>query len=337
MTSPPDPIYYGFNFQWMFSALQGQTPAPPDEKALDFLAECGFNFVRLPVDYHFWIHDFDYFHPEQGALAVLDRYLEACRSRGIHLSLSLHRAPGYCINGNELERDNLWLDPVAQEAFAFQWRLLAQRFLDVPAEALSFNLINEPPDVGQFDLTRENHAAVIRRAVKAIRRVDPSRPLVIDGLDGGNLAVPELIDLAALHSTRGYQPMPITHHQATWWSEHASAPQPVYPGLQWRGQTWDRQGLAEFYAPWRDVEAQGVTIHVGELGCFDTIPNDLALRWFADVLAVFHQFGWGYAMWNFAGNFGLIDHRRPGARFETIHGYRVDRDLLELLLEHRSG
>ncbi|MDX2138802.1 MAG: hypothetical protein SF123_11965 [Chloroflexota bacterium] len=60
-----------------------------------------------------------------------------------------------------------------------------------------------------------------------------------------------------------------------------------------------------------------------------------ALRWFSDLLSLYQQYRWGYALWNFEGAFGIVDHARSGARFEDLHGYRVDRDLLELLEAHR--
>lgn len=327
--------YYGFNFQWMCSWNIGQKPEPPDEKALDFLTEYGFNFVRIPVDYRFWTKDFDYFHPDESVFGFLDRYLEACQSRGIHMSLNLHRAPGYCTNRNDLERHNLWLDEVAQNAFVFLWGTFASRYQDVPGGLLSFDLVNEPPAPGEHGMTRKNHAAIIQRAVAAIRTIDSHREIIIDGLGGGYLAMPELAGLGVTHSGRGYHPMPVTHHKANWWSGHTYAPEPKYPGLKWQGRTWDRAALRDSYRPWRDVERRGARIHIGEFGCFKHTPNDIAMRWFTDMLGIYKEFGWGYAMWNFQGPFGIIEHGRPGANFESIRGYHVDRALLELILAHR--
>ena len=326
---------YGFNFQWMYVWRPDQPPEPPDERALDFMAALGFNFVRIPTDYRFWTTDFDYFHPNEAVFEYLDRYLEACRARGFQMSLNLHRAPGYCINRNDLERHNLWRDTIAQDAFVFLWETFARRYRGVPGDCLSFDLLNEPPNVGQYGLTRENHAALIRRTVAAIHAIDPAREIVIDGLGGGHLALPELADVGVVHSGRGYQPMPVSHHQASWWSGHAEAPAPQYPGLVWGGRVWDRAGLREFYQPWREVAATGVTVHIGECGCYSQTPNDIALRWFADLFGLFKEFGWGFALWNFAGDFGIVEHGRPGARYEPLHGYNVDRALLELMLASR--
>lgn len=251
------------------------------------------------------------------------------------MCLNLHRAPGYCINRNDLEQHNLWRDPIAQDAFVFLWEMFARRYRGIPASVLSFDLLNEPPAPGQFGMTRLNHAALMRRTVAAIRAIDPQRELMIDGLDGGSLAMPELAGLGVMQSGRGYQPMPVTHHGATWWPDVASAPAPRYPGLVWQGQVWDRAALRAFYAPWRALEAGGTPVHIGECGCYNQTPNAVALRWFADLFALFHEFGWGFALWNFQGAFGVVDHGRPGTRYTAIDGYRVDGALLALMLAAR--
>lgn len=235
--------HYGFNFLWRYIWRPERQPEAPDERALDFMAEMGFNFVRIPTDYRFWTKDVEYFHPNEDVFAYFNHYLEACRTRGFHMSLNLHRAPGYCINRNDLERHNLWTDHVAQDAFVFLWETFARRYQGVPREFLSFDLLNELPNVGQYGLTRNNHAALMRRTVAAIRAIDPQRPIVIDDLGGGHLAMPELADLGVVHSRRGYQPMPVSHHQAQWWSGHATAPEPMYPG-----QEWGRQNLEPRHA-----------------------------------------------------------------------------------------
>ncbi|HJR78860.1 MAG TPA: cellulase family glycosylhydrolase [Anaerolineales bacterium] len=327
--------YYGFNFQWMCSWNLNQRPEPADEKALDFLAEFGFNFVRIPIDYRFWTRDFDYFHPDESSFKYIDAYMEACRSRGIHMSLNLHRAPGYCTNRNDLEAHNLWIHEIAQKAFVNIWETFACRYRDVPGGVLSFDLINEPPSPGEFGMTRQNYASLIRRTVPAIRAIDPDREIIIDGLGGGYLAMPELANLGVIHSGRGYHPMPISHHKADWWADHIRAPEPRYPGLNWQGRRWDRATLRDSYRSWREVEKRGTRIHIGEFGCFKHTPNDIAICWLSDLFSIFREFGWGYAMWNFKGPFGIIGHGRPGARFESIAGYDVDRALLELMLEHR--
>lgn len=320
----------GFNFQWVFSWEPGARPASPDLRALDFMARNGFDFVRLACDYRFWTVGGDYEAMDEGVLAAIDGYLAVCRERGLHFSLNMHRAPGYCINRPDIERHNLWTDREAQDGFVFQWETFARRYKGVPGDVLSFDLVNEPPDIGQYGMTRDLHEALVRRVVAAIRAVDPGRTIVIDGLEGGHVAMPELADLDVVHSGRGYQPMPVSHQGATWW-EGWKGHDAVYPGGDWWGHPWDRAALHEFYAPWRQVAAMGRPVHIGEFGCFNQTPNDVAVRWFTDLVGLWREYGWGWSLWGFEGAFGIVEHGRPGAHYETVDGYLVDRELLEIL------
>ena len=326
---------YGFNMLWMYAGGRGRIPQEANERELDFIAEEGFNFIRIPTDYHFWTEGFDYFHPDEKIISYFDRYIEACNSRGLHVCLNLHRAPGYCINWPEREKHNLWRDAEAQEGFMFLWKMFAERYRGISSEKLSFDLVNEPCSIGEtHPCTRDDHEKVIRMTVDAIRSVDPDREIVIDGFNGGGSALPELADLGkknVVHSGRGYEPFQVTHYKAEWVRGGADWPAPSYPGEVAPGQYRDRNWIRDYYKPWREVEAQGVKVHIGEFGCYNKLPNDLALRWFEDVLSVFREFGWGYSLWNFKGSFGIVEHGRPGTVYEDYRGMKVDRALLELL------
>ena len=248
----------------------------------------------------------------------------------------MHRAPGYCITGQELEVHDLWHDAVAQAGFVRIWTAFAAHFLGVPADALSFDLLNEPPELGLRGFTRELHATSCAARSTAVRGIDPDRPIVIDGLDGGNLAMPELGDLGLVHSGRGYAPYPVSHWGADWWQGWREGDAPRWPGVVYQGRAWDRDDLRAFYEPWRAVERAGTPIHIGEFGCYNRTPNADALRWFGDLLELFREFGWGFALWQFEGPFGIVGHGREGARFEQRDGYLVDVELLDLLVAARS-
>lgn len=128
--------------------------------------------------------------------------------------------------------------------------------------------------------------------------------------------------------------MAISHYLAPW-SKLRDLPNPSWPGLKWREKVWDKDALREIYQPWRAVEEQGVEVHIGEFGCYKRTPNDVALGWLSDLLEIYQEFKWGYSLWNFEGPFGIIGHDRPGVKYETVKGYSVDRELLELLLANR--
>ncbi|WP_061963149.1 glycoside hydrolase family 5 protein [Demequina aurantiaca] len=363
-TIPAQPNYgdspwYGFNFQWIFRE-DHETPAAiaADQKALDAIADWGFNFVRVPADYRFWASPETYKTQNDVGLELIDGYLEQCQERGLHMSLNLHRVPGYCINGQELERRNLWDDEVAQEGLYAMWRDFAERYRDVPANALSFDLINELPSVGDGGFTRDVHQHIIRRIANDIRDISPDRVIVIDGLDGGNTAIPELADVSDVQSGRGYAPHGLSHFGADWWDiasgmepsddvrerltsareewwqQQTGGIGPDYPG-EFHGQWWDRDALRDHYAQWEAVERGGSRVHIGEMGCYRRLPNDTALRWMADTLEVFAEHRWGWALWNFEGPFGLVNTGRTGAHRAHRNGYDVDIEMLDLLIERR--
>ena len=322
---------YGFNMLWMFS-YHGQEPKKADEKQLDFIANRGFNFIRVPTDYNFWTKNFDYLNPDEKVLENIDAYLEECQKRKLHMCLNLHRAPGYCINANDREKHNLWAGEEALEGFIYLWEYFAKKYKGVSSDELSFDLLNEPPSVGQYGFTREIHERVMRKTISAIRAIDPAREIVLDGISGGWEAIPELADAGVIHSGRGYAPFEVSHYKATWCGD-IKWPEPVYPG-KIHGEKWDKAKLREIYEEWRGVEKQGVEVHIGEFGCFNKTPNDIALRWLGDLMAVFKENGWGYSMWNFEGAFGIVNHGRPGAVYTNIDGFDVDKALLDIMLEN---
>ncbi|HUT35318.1 MAG TPA: cellulase family glycosylhydrolase [Planctomycetota bacterium] len=319
----------GFNLLEMFTTRSDGAWREDDFR---WIADWGFDFVRLPMCYLLWIEGDDVFRPKEAMLANVDRAVRLGERHGLHVCLNFHRGPGYSVNAERKEPFDLWKDQAALDAFCFHWQLMARRYKGVPSERLSFNLINEPPAESPARMTRADHERVVRAAVAAIRAVDPGRLIIADGISWGNVPCPELADLGIAQSCRAYAPMGISHYKAHWvnvsdWSE------PVWPGLAHRGETWDRARLEQHYAPWAALARQGVGVHCGEGGAFKHTPHDVVLAWLRDVLGILTSHGIGLALWNFRGSFGILDSDRAGVAYADWHGHRLDRALLELLQE----
>lgn len=317
------PRWRGFNLLEKFNVGRNQ---PFVEDDFRWMADWGFDFVRLPMDYRCWTDANDPYRLDEKVLAEVDQAVEFGRKHGVHVSLNLHRAPGYTV-AKPPERLNLWKDEEAQRQFDFQWAALAKRYRGVPAARLSFNLVNEPANV-------ENavYARIARRAVEAIRREDPDRLIISDGNRWGNEPIFELRDLGIAQSTRGYQPFTLTHYQASWVNSRGW-PEPTWP-LRVNGAVRDRQWLrTECIEPWKKLAAEGVGVHVGEWGCYNKTPHAVVLAWARDLLELWKEAGFGWALWNFRGSFGILDSDRTDVDYEDFRGHKLDRKLLGLLLQ----
>ena len=321
------PRWRGFNLLEKF--IQGQH-GPYLEWDFDTLASWGFDFVRLPTDYRIWTRAPGVY--DEAQLKEIDQAVEWGKQRNIHVNICLHRAPGYCVNP-PVEALNLWSrGPDGENAraqFAAQWGMFASRYRGIPNSQISFDLVNEPANI-----TPAEYLPAVQAAVDAIRAVDPGRLIVADGLQWGNLAVPELAPLGIAQSTRGYQPMQISHYHASWVAGSDQYALPTWP-LALEGQPrYDREThWREQIEPWLKLRDLGVGVHVGEWGAFNVTPHPAVLAWMRDLLTNWKQAGFGWAMWNLRGSFGPLDSARKDVQYETLRGHQLDRAMLELIQE----
>ncbi len=215
------PRWRGFNLLNKF-ALEWSN-GPFDESDFALISELDFNFVRLPLDYRTLIVGQDWERFDMQALAEVDQAVEWGGDYGLHVNLNLHRIPGYCVNP-PAEPLDLWNDAEALRVAALHWAELARRYRGIDNRRLSFNLINEPPDMPAAEYRR-----VIEVLAEAVRSEDPKRLIIVDGLAHGRRPVAELIALRVAQSARGYAPFGLTHYRADWVEGSRAWPTPAWP------------------------------------------------------------------------------------------------------------
>jgi len=329
---PVIPRWRGFNL----TELAGGARQSYQESDFRWMAQWGFNFARLPCSYWVWSDKRSWKTINLAALQYLDRAIDLGRQYGIHINLCLHRIPGYCVNGRELEPYQLFdsqRDSMerALDAAVYHWRHLAQRYKDIPSSQLSFDLFNEPP----FMDDQSRYVEIARALIAAIRDVSPERLIFADGADIGQTPVMGLADQGIVQSTRGYLPKMVSHYTATGVpaNEFESFATPTWPMTDSHGLLWDREKLRhELISKYQPLMKLGVPIHVGEFGCYNKTPHDVCLAWMSDLLTLWKEAGWGWAMWNLRGAMGPLDSGRRDVTFEYIDGHSVDRKMLELLV-----
>ncbi len=318
------PHWRGFNLLNKFGLEWSNSPF--EEKDFEWIAELGFNFVRLPLDYRIWTERDNPYRLKESELREIDRAVQFGEKYGIHVQLNFHRAPGYTV-ASPPEPLNLWKDEEAQRICIHHWTQFARRYKGKPSRQLSFNLFNEPSNVDA-----ESHRKVVERVVEAIRREDANRLIVCDGRDWGGTPNEDLIPLQVAQATRGYQPFRLTHYRAEWVQGSDRWEPPTEYPLREGEVVWDKTRLWEgYYARWKSLEQKGVGVMVGEFGAYRHTPHKVVLAWMRDLLELWKQAGWGWALWNFRGSFGVIDSERADVAYQSWRGHKLDRQMLELL------
>lgn len=340
------PKWKGFNLLDFFNPDPTKVKLTPEEY-FKWIQDWGFDYIRIPMAYPAYIK----FDRTRNILASETRNIDSqmtdkienlvylAHKYNLHVSLNLHRAPGYCINAGFHEPYNLWLSPNALEDFCFHWEFWAKRFKNTSNKKISFDLLNEPSwrdDMNdqhgkKTSLLGYIYRNVVRAAYETIKDVNKDHIIIADGNNVGKDVTPEITDLDIAQSCRGYVPGIISHYKASWaFKDIDNLPMPKWPG-QVGDQYLSRKMLEDLYKPWFELVNSGIGVHCGECGCYNKTPHDVFLAWFTDVTGILSENNIGFALWEFSGSFGLLNSGREDVQYEDWYGQKLDRKLLTLL------
>lgn len=171
---------------------------------IDSMAAWGFNSIRLPMHYRLYTIPVEE-EPIPGhdtwlskGFEMTDSLLAWCKANNMYLILDLHAAPGG--QGNDLnisDRDpskpSLWESEANQQKTIALWRKLAQRYAGETSIG-GYDIINEPnwgfddpKDIrGTREKTNKPLRTLMMQITSAIRQVDPTHIIIIEGNGFGN-------------------------------------------------------------------------------------------------------------------------------------------------------
>jgi aryl-phospho-beta-D-glucosidase BglC (GH1 family) len=344
------PRWRGFNLLDFFSPDPSNARLQTTEDHFRWMRDWGFDFVRVPLAYPVYldidrtknITAEDTYKIDTRAVDRIDALVRQAWKYNLHVSLTLHRAPGYCINAGFYEPFNLWKDQAAQDAFYFHWNMWAKLYRSESRNKISFDLVNEPSMREDMNDQHSKHSTVpgdVYRKIaigasEAIRKENKDRIVIADGNNVGTSVIPEIADLDIGQSCRGYHPGIISHYKAPWaMKDIDNLPEPKWPGQVGKDYL-SRAMLDKFYQPWIELANKGVGVHCGECGCWNKTPHNVFLAWFGDVLDILTSNRIGYSLWEFEGSFGLINSGRTDIVYEDWYGQKLDRKLLDLLKKY---
>lgn len=292
------------------------------EKDVAYLADLGFDHLRIPVDEEQLFDEAGAIETE--AMNLLHQAILWCEAHQLRVIVDLHILRSHHFNEKEKP---LWTEPAAQERFFDLWRTLSGELRRYPSALVAYELMNEPVADDPEDWNR-----LVSKAVAVIRAQEPTRTIVIgsnrwqsaDTFD--QLKVPTG-DPHLLLSFHFYEPFLLTHYQASW-TDIADYEGPVhYPGLivqpeelaevsaavaqeiKPRIREYSKQTLEQMMEkPLRIAESLNLPLYCGEWGVIATAPDADRLRWYQDMVQLFERHNIAYANWNYkSDNFGLVD------------------------------
>ncbi len=249
------------------------------QRDLDWIANQGFDSVRLPVRFHNrWNGKID-----PVFLARVDQVIRWAMDRDLHVILDLHHF------------DPLSRDPATYgDMFVDIWTELSGHYAGYD-NRLMFELLNEPNGA----LTTALAQPLYDKAIAIIRRDHPTRWIITEGGNWAALdALFDLPDPGPYHalSFHYYSPFEFTHQQATW----LEAPPPA--------RDWGTpQEIANVKDDIAYAASRNVPLLLSEFGV--TSQTDLRHRahWISTVRAAAERQGIGWCHWGFAAGFHIYD------------------------------
>jgi hypothetical protein len=272
-------------YELFFDSLLTHFFGPPDAA---FLASLGLNCVRIPVNYRHWEDDARPGELDPLGFVHLDRAVEACVSAGLYTVIDLHAAPGgqnhHWHSDNPFHRPQFWQHPHFQDRAVALWRAIAARYAGRP-EVAGYNVLNEPAD--------ETGTALVsfyRRAVTAIREVDPRHMVFLDG----NRYAREFPGFG--------EPLPNAVYAVHQYPAPGAADGGPYPG-ETAGRWHDRDTVAADIAAVTDyMREHDVPSWVGEFGPVygaGAERDAQRRRLLADQISIFEEAGAGWSLWTY--------------------------------------
>lgn len=296
----------------------------------------GFDHVRIPIDY-------EVFETEDGTrknegYERVHRIIKWCEGCGLPAIIDLHKAYGYDFNdaGNK-EKNCLFTDAKVQDRFLRLWDSIAEDYSKY--ENVAFELLNEVVE----DENAEGWNRLIKRAVEVIRKHSKDTLIIYGGIQWNSAGTIRYLEKPAddriVFTFHFYEPLVFTHQWAHWMPVMQEIKTVHYPDkyevYKEKSRILGKQGesvLARDYdemniAYLRDMvkvavdsaREKGVQLYVGEFGVIDQAPQEDTLRWFKDVMTVFHEENIGYALWTYKNmDFGINESHYDDVREEML-------------------
>jgi endoglucanase len=258
------------------------------------IREGGFDFVRLNLQAFRFMDAQN--RLDRAWLAKLDDVVRHAEKAGLGIIVDEH-------DFNPCSAD---VETCRTKLTAF-WRQVAPRFANAP-RSVAFELLNEPHD----KLNGEPWNLLFAQVLGIVRKSNATRIVVVGPTHWNSLKDLPLLRLPPdpnlLVTFHYYDPFHFTHQGASWAGEEVKH----LHGITW-GSAQDRAALRSDFgevAAWSAANRRPILL--GEFGVYNKsgTPIDLRAAWTRAVRCQAERDGFGWAYWQFEGDFIVWDMAR---------------------------
>ena len=289
------------------------------------ISDWGFDHIRIPIDEEQMFKEDG--SKEEEAFKLLHNALDLCGKYGLRAIVDLHILRSHYFNAAVKP---LFTERAAQEAFYDCWRKISGELKDYPTDMVAYELMNEPVADDPSDWNK-----IVAECHAVIRELEKNRIIVIGSNRWQSFSTVEQLEIPAgdrniILSFHYYEPMLLTHYQASWMDLKDYVGPVHYPGpvvtsdemagysdtdralaASWTDKVYDTGRFAEEFG--RVVEVaknHGIPVYCGEYGCLSVKANDQArYNWLSDMNEMFDSLGIARAVWAYRegpGGFGIL-------------------------------
>lgn len=270
------------------------TPESRDGRLLqdaDFrtIKAAGFRTVRVPIVFSAYTAKTPPYQIDPKFMARVRHVVDTGLAAGLNVMIDVHHYT------------ELMKDPEGQsDRFTAIWRQIAEEFKDAP-KGLWFELLNEP----NYRFWNQVSVWVVYRpALAAIRKTNPTRPIIVAGNLGSTIASLKPLQMPddpyLVPTIHTYDPKPFTHQGAGWTINRYA-----------RGRAFldsDRAVIdGQLAAVQAYMDRTGRVPFVGEFGAVDdnSIKPGQRAKYYGTVSAAFASMGVQSCAWSFTNGFDL--------------------------------
>ena len=296
------------------------------EKDVEYIASLGMDHIRLGFD-QIVLEESPYTYRKE-IIDILHCFVSWCNKYNLRAVLNMHKAIGnYC---DILEEKSLMRTEELQERFIAIWVKLEEEFSN--DNDVVFELLNEV-----VNSTAEEWNLVAEKTIRAIRKINPNRIIVIGGIDYNNpyalrnLKVFE--DENVIYTFHCYEPFEFTHQQGV------LQPSPLFYNRKMPYPTDDIERYRDFRRcindndAYRDIDKMDIEhlrkyltpaiefkrnnpdkiLWCGEFGTIRHCNIKYRENWMRDMITILKENDIPYSVWNYLstpndGNrFSLVD------------------------------